>query len=465
VGLRNYKNFHNTLSQGIEKEIKLRLFTVQKAFKLGNTEALYIKHCKHLIEQKLNWPDSSHWKQRDYLNLINLLESKTGIALSLSTVKRIWKSNYEGTPHPATTEAFAKFLDFNSWLDFKQQHSHLPDGQVSYPPTKNKLKGKTVYRKTAILIPVILLSAIVIILFPFNYAKGPSEIVAFDPEKLEFSCDNSVSAGVPNTVLFRYDVSEVKADSFFIQQSWNQFRRDRVSKENSTLTSTYYYPGFHKAKLIANDSVIKETNVRINTKGWMALARYGYLDENPVYLQTGDEIKNGMLYVSAEHLSADKVEINRNTMVSYYYVSDFKDLSSRDFVLEAKLRCDSIINISCPHIGIVILGELDMNFIPLTVKGCVGNTSVKFGNVTKSGKNNDLSSLGVDVYDWQLVRIDVRDAVADIYVNDQPALTIQFEQDIGDIVGFAINFSGTGAIGSLKLFSGSNKQSIYSTDS
>jgi hypothetical protein len=302
------------------------------------------------------------------------------------------------------------------------------------------------------------------ILLPFNMAKGTSHLVGFDPEKVDFSCDNSVSTGVPNTVLFRYDVSEVKADSFFIQQSWNKFRRDRVSKENSTLTSSYYYPGFHKAKLIANDSVIKETNVRINTNGWLVLARDGYLDENPVYLQNGGRVANGMLHVSEEDLAGNRVDINRNTMVSYYYVNDFKNLSSRDFVLETKIRGDSIINVSCPHIGIVILGELDMNYIPLTAKGCVGNTSVKLGNVTKSGKNNDLSSLGVDVYDWQMVRIEVKNAFANIYVNDQPALSVRFDEDIGDIVGFAINFSGTGSIGSLKLFSGSSKQPVYSTD-
>ena len=441
----------------------MRLFTVQKAFKLGNTEALYIKQCKHLIGQKLNWPDSRHWKQRDYLNLISLLENKTGIALSLSTIKRIWKPNYEGTPQPATLEALAKFIDYQSWLDFKEQYSYLMDGQEPYPPTKNKPKEKAVYWKTALLFLVILLSVAGFTLFPFNYANGPSEIVTFDPDKVHFSSDNSVSTGVPNTVLFHYNVSGVKADSFFIQQSWNKFRRDRVSKENSTLTSIYYYPGFHKARLIANDSVIKETNVRINTKGWLALARYGYPDENPVYLKPADQGEKGTLHISAEQLTANKVAINRNTMVSYYYVSDFKNLSSSDFVLETKVRSDSIINNSCPHIGIVILGELDMNFIPLTVKGCVGNSSVKFGNVTISGKNNDLSSLGVDLYDWHLVRIEAKNAVANIYVDDEPAFTIPLDEGIGDIVGFAINFSGTGSIGSLKLSSGSGKQPIYST--
>lgn len=443
----------------------MRLFTVQKAFKLANTEAIFLNHCKYLIEQKLNWPASYNWKQRDYLNLISLLESKTGILLSLSTVKRIWNPDYQGTPQPATLEALARFLDYPGWLDFKEAYPHLQDARLSPASSRNSFKGKRVSRKKAFLFLVIPLLAVVMISMPFGMSEATPDVVGFDPEKVGFSCDNSVSTGVPNTVLFRYDVSEVTADSFFIQQSWNKFRRDRVSRENTTLTSIYYYPGFHKAKLIANDSVIKETNVRINTNGWLALAREGYMDENPVHLQNGGRADKGILHVSEEELAGNRVGINRNTMVSYYYVDDFKNLSSRDFILETRVRGDSIINVSCPHIGIVILGERDMNFIPLTAKGCVGNTSVKLGNVTISGKNNDLSSLGVDVYEWQLVRIEVKNALANIYVNDQPALTIRFEEDIGDIVGFAINFSGTGEIGSLKLFSGSDNQPVYSTDS
>ena len=90
---------------------------------MSNHELPYLNICKQLIEKRLRWTSSDQWKQRDYFNLIRLIEDKSGIRLSLTTIKRIWKPNYSGTPHPSTLEALTLFLGYQSWLDFKYSSS------------------------------------------------------------------------------------------------------------------------------------------------------------------------------------------------------------------------------------------------------------------------------------------------------------------------------------------------------
>lgn len=429
---------------------------------MENSETTYIKYCKSLIEKMLGWRPSNEWKQRDYLNLIELIENKTGILLSLSTIKRIWKPNYEGTPHPSTLEAFALFLNYRNWLDFKEKNQPNVSTKNNGKFSAGRFKSLFNHKSFIALVFILFFSGITFTLFQMLRFKKeePAKRMIFNPGEVKFSCNNSVSKGVPNTIIFNYDVSHIQADSFFIQQSWNNYRRDRVQNKNNHLTSVYYYPGHHKAKLIANDSVIKEIDVHINTGNWLALARYNYMDDIPLYIRNKDLVSGGVLQVTPKHLKADSIAINKNLIVSYYYVDDFKKLSSRNFNFETQLKCDSIINNACPRITICILGEKGINIIPLTTKGCIGNLTIKIGNTIIHGKNNDLSSFGVDVYKWQQVKISIRNNKATIAVN-KDAYEIQSSEDIGNVVGFNVNFTGTGSIAYVRL--SDNNKMVYHT--
>lgn len=431
---------------------------------MGNPETYYINQCKSAIEKQLAWSESSQWKQRDYLNLIELLNEKTGTALSLSTIRRIWKPDFGGTPHPATLEALARFLDYDNWLAFKKAHAPTAASETLHP---NPAPRKRIYSSLAItsLLSIVLLAALALVLGWINAKERPATgQIQYDPTEVSFSCNNAVTVGVPNTVIFSYDVSEVKADSFFIQQSWNQFRRDRVSPANNTLTSTYLEPGFHRAKLIANDSIIQETNVRVYTDDWVALVQAQETDEIPIYIPTQQATQSGNLQLTAGDLSQNKIPLTAGTMVAYYYVNEFDGLSGQAFALETRIRCDSILNLSCPYMALSILGENDMHFIPLVAKGCIGNISVKLGEVIKYGKTNDLSAFGRNVYEWQLLKVSVQDQLAKITLNDHLIYAIPFQQDIGAIVGFRILFSGTGAVDYLQLSSPVGDEVIYRAD-
>lgn len=421
---------------------------------MKNQELQYLNACKKQIEEKLNWPDSSNWKQRDFLNLISLINDKTGICLSLSTLKRIWKKDYSSTPHPSTLDAFAQFLDFENWLCFKDNNS---------PQTGNIKKRETVNTKLIVLTTSILVLLIGIIFIQSKKQPESTSGVFYNPSEVEFTCNTTVSHGVPNTVIFTYNTSKVQADSFFIQQSWDRFRRDEIKKNNTKLTSTYMYPGYHKAKLVANDSIIKEVGVRINTNGWLAMTRYDYRDLSPTYIKDIDIIKNSKLHIAKSHLEKYNVSINKQLMSTYYLVNNFDGLSSSDFSFETKVKCDSIVNINCPYIGIVITGEGEMNFIPLITKGCVGEAFFKIGDTMLGGKDNDLSAFGLDVYNWHKLKIEVKNKYAKVFINDSLSFETSFNTDIKEITGCNINFSGTGSIDYVR-FKNEQNEEVYFED-
>jgi hypothetical protein len=79
--------------------------------------------CRCLIEQALNWGDSSTWTNDDFEQLSEKIFDKTRIQLSVSTLKRIWgKVRYENFPTAGTLNALSRFLDYDSWRDFRQKN-------------------------------------------------------------------------------------------------------------------------------------------------------------------------------------------------------------------------------------------------------------------------------------------------------------------------------------------------------
>lgn len=101
--------------------------------------------------------------------------------------------------------------------------------------------------------------------------------------------------------------------------------------------------------------------------------------------------------------------------------------------------------------------------IPLTTKGCIGNASLKLGNVFKNGKNSDLSLFGVDVYEWQSVKVVAKNKTAKVYINTNLVYELSFAEDIGEVVGTSLYFSGTGSVDYLN-FLDRDKKLVYAEE-
>jgi len=419
---------------------------------VNHSEKEYITLCKRLIEEKFQFENGSgSLRQRDLEWLGDIIEESSGIKLSLSTLKRIWKKDYDQTPHPSTLDALASLLGYKNWQDFKL--SQVPSSGVSVATQQQKSKRIfTPWTMVAVIISVIVLSWL--IAFRSGKQDKPGAIIK---GPVGFTGNKTVSQGVPNTVIFNYDVSNVEADSFFFQQSWNNMEKIKLDPKGHSYSNIYYYPGFHKAKLIANDSIIKRFRVHITTDDWLPLIRYATAQDNmSVYIKKEKPITDSTLHISRDDLIASDVNVEKNFVLSYYNVREFADTYSDNFSIDTRIIYDSSTT-ACPGFQLVIMCEEHIFYAGVMKKGCERDLGIKMGEVALNGMSTDLSAFGRDVYKWQRLQIQVENKKADIYLDGQNVYTINFKNDFGKIVGLVYHFLGTGAVDYVRLKNGENK--------
>ena len=427
-----------------------------------NKEQYYIEYCKNLIEKKLNWNESTFWKQRDFEYLKEQIFEDTGILLSLSTLKRLWKKEYESTPHPSTLDALAIFTGCKNWNDFKAQNpagklenlSESVANEEKENPVNESGKTDEIPRR----IPLILrfntvfsafVGIIVIFLVIVFIKPGRS---GDDFEDIVFTGKKALAKGLPNTVIFKYDVSKLRTDNIQLQQSWDNRKRIDLPKNENYYTTVYYYPGSHKAKLVVDGQIVKQNNIHITTDGWMAVLRYSLSDEVPVYIPDECIYEGERLYVSPEILT-DRIDIERKEyLISFYNVDDFGDINGDNFSLETHVKNDiSEGGMTGQYVSIVIMCENGRHIIPLAHPGCVGNIGVKFQDKTFMGTNNDLSSFGCELSEWNKVSCKVKDKNAQIFLNEKSVFGITYSKDSGRIIGLNFVFYGCGSVKYVKL--------------
>jgi hypothetical protein len=416
---------------------------------MGLTEQEYLTLCKQLIENKFRLlPHNGTLRQRDLEYLADGIEERSGIKLSLSTLKRLWKSDYDQVPHPSTLQALVSVLGYSDWQEFRLKQAPLPAAPVAEKRTR-RLNLWMILPAVAALIVFSWLIA-----FRSGQPAGKKPVVK---GPVTFTGNKTVAQGVPSTIVFNYDVHNVVADSFFFQQSWNERERIQIDPQKHYYSAIYYYPGFHRAKLIANDSILKRFKVHITTDGWLPLVHHAYRDSAPVYLSKDRSVRDGALHVSMDDLIASHVDVNGGFNLSYFNVREFGDTYSDNFSVDTKVILDSVGTNACPGFSLVVMCEEDIFFVSMVTKGCERYNNIKMGEVYEDGVQNDLSLLGRDLYQWQQLQIRVVNKQAIISLDGQPVRTIRFKKDFGKIMGLAYHFTGTGGVDYVKLKNGENK--------
>ena len=410
----------------------------------------YIILYRTLIEKKFMLGNGEgKLKQREIEYLSNLIEEKSRVKLSISTLKRLWRTDLQQLPHPATLDALVSILDFKTWQDFKKQNAS------PQPPTEYLQKG-TRYKISIPPLPVYISLGAIVLLVGFFVIQGFNRkdrvVVTKD---VVFTADKTVTSGVPNTVIFNYDLSGVKADSFFIQQSWNPRDKVRIDPEKNFYSAIYYTPGFHFARIMANDSILKFQRVHIKTDGWLPLVKYDLREKNHVYLDAGAIESDGIIRTTPEVLQKANVDVSKDFYLRYYNIRDFEGIDANNFDLETRFKCDKLPfgghTTPCPSMEVMIITEQNVFFIPVTTKGCIGELDLLVGEVYKSSKDNDLSAFGTDVYSWQQLKIKNENKKVSIMLNDSLIHELKYQNDFGRIKGIIYTFNGPGSVDFLRF--------------
>lgn len=415
------------------------------------TQDILVQKCRSLIEEALGWGNSEEWTTQDFDTLSQKIMVKTHVQLSVITLKRMWgRIRYDSKPTITTLNTLAQFIGFENWRTFKQHHalsngnSHTNEHVKPIQGYHSEDKFRTRKRYTVFVILGVLLASAAIILYFTSFDTPDTKL---DSNKFQFSSKKVVDLGVPNTVIFDYDVTAAKnSDSIFIQQSWDKRLSQLVARDQRQHTSIYYHPGFFQAKLRINDQVVQEHNLLIKSQGWLPLID---LKPVPVYFKQSAILNKGFMGLSIKKINESNIPLQPNTpWIGYYNVGDFGNLYSDDLIFETELKNEYNEGAAaCQHSEVHVLFEGAAMVMPLCVPGCVAELS--FADM--SGKKLDLSALGVNFSDWVNVRFEVRDTLVQVYINRKKAFDLKAAMKPVRLVGLIYRFQGTGSVNFIKI--------------
>lgn len=415
-----------------------------------------VKTCLQEICSKSGYDHFPKLSQRELEFLCDDIEEKTDILISLSTIKRLMNGQFSRLPQVATLNAITTYAGYENWQDFKLKkknefpeyingngngHGHVALAEVKHSPLP---KIRRSYKFIGLGIAVLV--AIVIIAFSqFNSTAS----VNYD--NVPFSAEKTTSNDIPNTVVFHYNIDDLEGDSFFIQQSWDINRRVRIYKKNYTLTDIYYEPGYHNAKLIVNNKMVKSVGVSIPTDKWMFYAIETVPKSMPLYIKKENFIQNGALQISKDDLPGSNIDLQK----SYHYVYSFFPskftVPADNFILKARVRMDNVRNEPCPMIMYEVYTQHYFMYFRTTPTGCSSTNNAQFGELQLNGKIHNLSAFGTDVTKWQEVEMIVKDRQVKIYLDKKAIFENSYTQTAGMITGIGFISNGLCEVDNVSL--------------
>jgi len=315
----------------------------------------------------------------------------------------------------------------------------LEERSVTSPDSQSKR-----YRSTKLAFLAVAVICVIIILTAWLVSSRviTKQVVTYNKELIDFSYKKSVNNKIPNTVVFSYNVRSIKADSFFLQQSWDESRRVELSQEHTEQTDIYYTPGYFSAKLLANDEVIKEIPIHVTYNDWFVAVRQPMGTIHSFDSQLW--LDKNYLGISQATLASQKVDLQEDFQLGFYNVREF-DVDGDNFTYSSMFRMDSLKAISCPNLSLLVKGKEEYFWIMFTNKGCEGEIGMKYGEVQR------LTMFGTNIYQWQQIDIIVVDKKISIVLNGTDIFEGTYKASIGSIKDISYFFKGNGMIDNVKL--------------
>lgn len=413
------------------------------------TDQELVKDCLREICAKNGFLQPDAMVQRDFEFISQEIENATGILLSISTLRRLLNGEFSRIPQIATLNAISAYLGFKNWQDHKNSRNNDPltVRETHQPEPLSTSRNKRVLRSKWFW-PI--LAGLLIFLF-FVYLAIPSVKKTLHAEKASFGAKKTTANSIPNTVVFSYDIDKVNADSFFIQQSWDKRRRVRIEKGTHTLTDIYYEPGYHVAKLIANDSVIRTIDISIPTDKWFIAVKGADPHKPPQYITDSVAFKNGSFGIDETDLKKNRIIMNEPKIFLYTYFPSLLHVSSDDFTFKARVRVTATFNNQCPYLMHEVFCQRNFMYFKSTGAGCAAETDAQFGNTALKGRTTDLSALCHNLSEWTNIEMNVKNKQVTILLDDKPVYNAAYDRSSGLITGLGFISNGLCEIDNVSL--------------
>lgn len=409
---------------------------------------IYISKCIQLIEDKLQWGNSTTWIDYNFTELSEKIFEVSKVSISIRTLKRIFKAAaaevyYE--PQIATKNALAQFLNYTDWAHFIAENFTAESVREATVPTIEKKAAFTWTKGMTIGTSVILLAAIALAFFLMR-EKG--QVIFFAKH---------LKGPAPHNAAFSYDLSSVNFKNAIIGFDDAQFQPLMTSK--GEMNHSFKTPNFYKVKMMIDGKIVAGVNVDVVSDGWVTFV--GNDDHNAKVIKDKKLFnQDGALYFSPENIQKINVNNDQDYWVDFRNIMNYH-MDGDNLILEMRLKnSKSIGGVDCYDTCIEYVGETGRGRYKFVRPGCTQYADTEFGDTQLTGNFHNLSGLGMNLSDWTKIRIEVKNKVARVYANNVFKYKTSYNTPIGNVRGFFCRFKGSGALDYIRIYD-LNKKLLY----
>ncbi len=389
---------------------------------------------------------SNDWIDYNYTKLHDQIFEATRVSISIRTLKRIFKVNDNYEPQIATKNAMVQYLGYRDWAHFLKENFdtetndiRISEETVNTPPKTLNQRYKTT--KFWIISGVSLIVLIIGTTLFFNQF--------IDQPKVFFNVKNN-SGHAPLTAAISYDLSNINYKNAFIDfGSGGEYKMLLAPK--GELTYQYKTPNFYKMRLIADGKALAKTTVDVTTKGWVCYV--GNNDQNARVVTDRDKFSDKTsLYFVPAIISTLQINTNEEYWVDYRNIRNFH-VDGDQMTVEFRLRnSQNIGGFDCFDTSLEFTGESGRGRFKFVKPGCTQYADTEFGDTQLTGNFHNLSSLGVDLSKWTVVRIETRNKTSMVYIDNAFKFKTVYNTPIGNIRGLFCRFKGSGQLDFIRVY-------------
>lgn len=386
---------------------------------------------------------SADWIDYHYTMLHEQIFEATKTSISVRTLKRIFKVNDTYEPQIATKNAMAQYLGYKDWTNFLKENSDNEikpaESPAPAPPIKPEViagnkRPKIVFWATG---AFLLITVIVAAMFFFN-----------QPE-VTFNVKNT-SGHAPLTAAISYNLSRLNYKNAFIDfGSGGEYKL--LLGPKGEMTYLYKTPNFYKMRLIADGRVLSKTTVDVQTKGWVCYV--GNNDQNARVVTDSSKFGDkSSLYFAPSIINGLNINTKEEYWVDYRNIKNFH-VDGDQMTVEFRLRnSQDMGGFDCFDTSLEFTGESGRGRFKFVKPGCTQFADTEFGDTQLTGNFHNLSSLGVDLSKWTVVRIETRNKTSMVYINNVFKYKTVYNVPIGNIRGLFCRFKGSGQLDFIRVY-------------
>ncbi|WP_109300879.1 hypothetical protein [Aquimarina sp. AU474] len=395
-----------------------------------------VQKCLQEIEIQLDWGPSDKWHNDVFIELSEIIQEKTQILLSPTTLKRVWgKVAYKSAPSISTLNTLSKFANYDNWRDFKNKNN----------TKRSSWFEKKVLQHIGIIATAAAIMTIAFISFFSMIGSKKDPIPPIDLSKISFG-SQPISNGFPNSVVFNYDIGTISSDSIYIQQYWDETKTIKIKPNQKQATGIYYFPGYFRAKLLIDGQITKEHDLFITSDDWIGTVDY---EPVPKYIYTKDIMH---MNLSLPRLVIDEIKSNKEPLTStFHLVKDFKVPANNIHISTSVKNSYQEKWAVCQTLKIYVLGSTGAFVIPFSIPGCVSDINLMLNDVYLKGKENDLSAFGTDFSDFKNIDISIKEKKVTVFIDNKKIYSTSYHESLGRLVGIRYRFLGAGEVNYLKV--------------